>query len=839
MRSPTSNEIELIKKYLPVSEDDSDLSDRFLVTKFIIIDNLINHRFEKLGLESLEKLASIIPGMPLTSDHDWGDSSKVVATSISAEVVVGNKPPDWVLEATAQRIKETNLKVLKKEGYQRIEALFYFSKNHPVVNQIKDGHWKNISFGGLLEPDNAKLCPHCMIPFEDPNCPHLIPDSRLTSKTIRDRRPDLSDKEVEDLVASIADYILITTPYLAVESSLVLNPCYPGSGLLTDRYFLNSFFTPNIEQIININNNKLNFNMDKTQKNDTPAPEDKSKGTDSKSVEIKTENTSTNTSYFPESTQEVTMLMELAKRNVAEELQAKHQKVVDSLSGELNEIKASLNDREIGYKAEIDDLQKSLKQQQERFNLFLQMSKAGYIKDDQLIPGVTSTSSTDKYGLNVMRTATRDGFLGKEGILGALRYTFDECETFTVQNKLTGHVYKTHNTTPLDNFVKINKERICNDFDEILGKTGGYDKLVKTLNAPTSSATMPAYFLPVLSSLVRTTHDTPFVLQQFANKFLRLDASIGENILVPRVAHLSQGATAADYILNPNKPITTGVDSINATNAVITMQEWGRGGNDKLRPIGIPEFHRILTTADMMALVNDRLLRDYYFATELALYEVLASTTAAVYNNGDTSLNNTGPATIATGGTMSHKFLTWLGAYMYSTLKIPTFADGSYVLVLNGTALAQLESSMKDFYQVSSRMELEEVTGLFNETYSGNATTSPGFQRIKVGMFLIYVDSHFGSGNPGDRGVQTETFATGNFTTRTSFAFGANVMACVDAKPFTINLGSNNDFGRMETYTWQAIRGIGALDVDPASVITPNDQQLRVLDVRTSDQPVG
>jgi len=855
MRSPTNEELNLIKSYLPTTEESSDLTGRFLVERFVLIDNLINHHFHKYSLDTLRQLVKVIPGIPLIFDHDQTKASQIMGTAISASLVTADKPPAGVIDATDRESKKYNLEILRKERYQRVEALFYFSKDDPRISNIRDGLWKNISVT-IAFPDDASssfVCPKCNIPFVSSECPHHPPtkDRSEQIRMLKAMHPNLKEYQLDDL---IAPYHEIRHPAIkAIELSFVVNPAIPASGLHTEKCILNSFNSTLDRHIQIINDKKLNI---MTEDNNQVTPESQKQASPAPVANnSQADNEIFSAGLPPERLQQV---VEYARRQGKEMADASYQK-------QLEENRAEMVEHQEAYKAQMEKAEATVRDTQDQMDKMretnrtlmnlLQVNGTNYLPG-LTIPGVPKDRGNPR-APGVMNNAYRDGYLPFGGeIINQLSNVYkDKCPEKEILSKANQTPRINKFLKPLDEFVRKNRNEICNAFDLILQEKGYYS-LVDTVNntaagafggfggalynTGTSSATMPSMFLPVLSSLVRTTHDVSLnVLKQFADNIFRLDAAVAERILVPRVSHLPQGETAEEYILTPGSRTVPGNSSVIATNASIEMKEWGRGARDYLQPVAVPDFAMQLTTSGLVQLAGDRLYRDYCLAMELAIYQVLAATTAVVYNDDNQRLGLEGPSSVNAGGTMTKEYLIWLGAYMHSELKIPTLSDGKYVIIFNGKAKAQLMTSMQDFYRVRSPGDLEEVTSILNATYNAEATTSPGYLG-SYGKFHMYESSLFGAGGAGARGVQSEVFGTGEeLITRDSYAFGAHVMGVVTASPFNIYMSNDDDYGRLQTYTWRCIQGIGALDVDPNSGIEGNDQQLRVLKVRTTDKLIA
>ncbi|NJN87071.1 MAG: hypothetical protein HC881_13225 [Leptolyngbyaceae cyanobacterium SL_7_1] len=80
--------------------------------------------------------------------------------------------------------------------------------------------------------------------------------------------------------------------------------------------------------------------------------------------------------------------------------------------------------------------------------------------------------------------------------------------------------------------------------------------------------------------------------------------------------------------------------------------------------------------------------------------------------------------------------------------------------------------------------------------------------------------------------MQNETLGAGSTLTRASVAFGRAAVTRAIGMEAEIRTDNNDDFQRLDSFTWLSHETTGDLDVDP---VINADQQLRSIEVRTTD----
>ena len=200
---PTDAQLDLINKFTAAQIQ----AEEVVVVSFVGTDNLLNRSLGKWGINELEKLAGLLPGLPLTLDHDWVNVSKVQGLAFDARVTISPNPPEWVSRSASYT---WNMAIIAKEGYRALEFDVSIPANAEILIPLRFGSIGKISLGGFAYKNI--ICPLCNVPFDDQRCPHLIPDN-FTSNEL-----------------NAAPYYIRSDVIDLGEASIVTIPNYIGTG---------------------------------------------------------------------------------------------------------------------------------------------------------------------------------------------------------------------------------------------------------------------------------------------------------------------------------------------------------------------------------------------------------------------------------------------------------------------------------------------------------------------------------------------------------------------------------------------------------------------------------
>jgi len=423
-----------------------------------------------------------------------------------------------------------------------------------------------------------------------------------------------------------------------------------------------------------------------------------------------------------------------------------------------------------------------------------------------------------------------------------------------VISQITGLQSLHRNLTSADQFVVKHRDAIRRHVEEVargagllLGPSVNY---WGRKDAPTTFENFPLLLREYLSSIVRIEHSQAFVLWQFVNRTIAAGVPPGMTTLVPRVRHLNNGTVSSSWQLTPGTPLTGERQNLNGNNISVPIYEWGMGKDQGAgvltnSPVSIADMITRANLLDLEELILGRIGYNYNLWEDKILFEILLSTTRTVYSNSDSVVTTPAGVVAGGGGQLTLKFLGALSAELSNNL-VPPLPDGSYILVCSPTQISQLEADMQAHHFYAQKEGAEELLNMLQRKtgneYSGRIS---GYRFFARG-FRIFCATSFSTGNPGAPGVQTETLGGTAVTTRTAFAFGADVLGMAVALPMEIREQDDQSFGRVRSMTWKAEIGATGLDVDPARTLLPfeaarpagAEEQLRVFEVRTSDAPV-
>jgi hypothetical protein len=404
----------------------------------------------------------------------------------------------------------------------------------------------------------------------------------------------------------------------------------------------------------------------------------------------------------------------------------------------------------------------------------------------------------------------------------------------------TGERVLHQDVTPLQRFIVQNRDAIRNGMEDMARKVGllnGSDNY-RGSDAPTTFSTLPFALQTYLSTVVRAEHTPQFVLWQFVNRTVSVGIPPGQTTSVPRVFNLPTGTSSSDWERTVGVKTVVDRQALTGSDQKIVIKLNGMGKNSAMPPVSIPEFITLNSLLRLENLLQEKLGINYYEFEDLAIYEMLASTTAVVYNNKDSVVF--APGSVTNGGQSTLGFLSDLNAYA-SSLNIRRYPDGCRVYVCPDQHIAQIDKSMQNraFYQ--NRTNVEELTNMLNKS-----TNNPDLFRVSgywgtMSGLHIFSQSNFGNGTVGSRGVQTETLGGTSVTTRSGYLLGADTMGWSTSMPMQVRQDAGGtDFNLSQDFIWVSHEGWGPLDVDPNSNPPSSaGQQLRVIEVRMSDTTIG
>ena len=167
---PTTEQLDIINQLKPISVDQLKIED-IEVIRVIATNNLVARSMAKWSLDDLGTIASLLPGLPFTLDHEWDEVEEVQGFIFDAKVV--NREPT-VKEINGAGLSEENLFAIKKDGgFYLVECEVAIPSFSPLITGLKFGARK-VSLGGFEFSD--MVCPLCDNSFFSHKCSHRIPN---------------------------------------------------------------------------------------------------------------------------------------------------------------------------------------------------------------------------------------------------------------------------------------------------------------------------------------------------------------------------------------------------------------------------------------------------------------------------------------------------------------------------------------------------------------------------------------------------------------------------------------------------------------------------------------
>lgn len=439
--------------------------------------------------------------------------------------------------------------------------------------------------------------------------------------------------------------------------------------------------------------------------------------------------------------------------------------------------------------------------------------------------------------VNTLTTTRSDKAPGSAGELLDL---YERAEKFWITDKLGKQLLNVDQRN-MEAWLILQKRQdgmvqLIRDMDSWGKANGLFNGGSRRVDAATVRGDIPSGFLTMLSAILRFTHRFSRILWQFANVRVEAGRRLGDTVQIPRFALQPEPTTRASRLLSGAGtfvPIGTTNQNLVQTSVDIQLKE-----NGNPVPISVPQFLSAHSLLDLMPVVQNNLWYDYVVTEDVAMYELLDLTSRIVFN--DRGNVTTTAADVGNGddGTFTRTFAANLYAYMRA-LAIPTWANGCYVTALNTFAATSLKLSLEDLAQPPTPQDVADITNMLNMALAGEMDRVTGYLGTYENM-MVFETNSYGCGAAGTRGVRNVTLGgtVGSVPTRTSWAFGSNIIGKAESMPFEIRQNEVTNYGRLDEFTWLSHEEWGTLDLDPVGTGNTS-QQLRAIEIQTVAQPVA
>jgi hypothetical protein len=438
---------------------------------------------------------------------------------------------------------------------------------------------------------------------------------------------------------------------------------------------------------------------------------------------------------------------------------------------------------------------------------------------------------------------------------GAIKHAFElmadtkACPTKYWTDPNTGDVHTHRDYTVVQRFYREHKQEFRASL-EIQMKREGYLRGGTTSDShatagATGPSTVPDNYLDVLSLMMRETHSPKYIWWQFPVTINRPGFGPESSIMIPRYNWLDEPTNEAAFLLadldGTYNDINSSDQALVMTSVPAVVKEYGlgKGGATGTRPVAIPEFYSMYSITSLETALQTRLGHNFNGFEDMMVRNQYFKTTQVRYNNGGRVA--TSPSQVVTGsdGTLTDTFLRYLYAHATGELQIPTMDDGCLNFVTYPNGVAQLKDSLENKMEAPTPAQILELTNMLTAQGAPEMDVVSGYVG-KIENCHIWQQNATSVGTPGSSGVQTETFGSGvgSQTSYSSWLFGRSPVGVGVGMPMQIRQDSSGKFGRMVRYIWLMHVGYVPIDVDPDSTNPANNQQLRVLEIRSLAESV-
>ena len=153
---PSPDQVAIANKYLPVGFPSLEAED-FAIIQVRAADNLRAINNEKWTKKELQRLADMIVGKAVMTDHDWDNVIESSHGIVITAKVITTTPSERAL--TQNGNKEINAQIVKDEGYHYLHLECLIDKESCLLPKIATGQIHAVSLGAFRYEKLA--CPRC------------------------------------------------------------------------------------------------------------------------------------------------------------------------------------------------------------------------------------------------------------------------------------------------------------------------------------------------------------------------------------------------------------------------------------------------------------------------------------------------------------------------------------------------------------------------------------------------------------------------------------------------------------------------------------------------------
>lgn len=388
-------------------------------------------------------------------------------------------------------------------------------------------------------------------------------------------------------------------------------------------------------------------------------------------------------------------------------------------------------------------------------------------------------------------------------------------------------------------FLRENRDALRSGMESMgrkLGMFGGStSRLMSGSDAATLKTDIPDLLLDFLSMEIRESKSARYIFNQFSVQRFELGRGPGDTMRVARFPWLTEPSALGDRTLTPGTATDSNIVPVTEKFISVVLKELGRG-TSSAPPLALTAFFTAYSAMDLISIAQRLLGHDWMATIDLAHRAIFATASTVVYNDKN-SVTAT-PANVATGdnGTMTRQFLIALHGYLLAQ-QIPPLSDGCYAIIMPPAALTTYLQDVSTYDRFngdisqSSMSHISEVLAMGARTNQSAMGQVVGYYGCRDGMH-IFSSNAYGTGAAGTEGVQNTTLGVGATLTRTSYAFGSDVMAHATGLNMEIRRNTNDDFQRLDSFIWYSHEGFAEMDINANGT---TGTELRMVQVRTTD----
>lgn len=171
MAHPTEEQLTLINRYRPRGTPRIETHEVVSIP-FIASDNLMSRSYGVWETDSLYTMAKLFPGRPLELDHRHDQVEKSVGFIYDSAIIRSNNAPTSLLNIAGNF--DINRQIVARDGFVQLVLYTCVEATSEVVSGVRFRRLGDVSTAGYTTGEYT--CPLCSISFNNPSCPHFIPD---------------------------------------------------------------------------------------------------------------------------------------------------------------------------------------------------------------------------------------------------------------------------------------------------------------------------------------------------------------------------------------------------------------------------------------------------------------------------------------------------------------------------------------------------------------------------------------------------------------------------------------------------------------------------------------